>query len=329
MSAAFYGYLTAFAYLWTLFMGALFWIMLAHLTRALWFVPLRRLTESVTSFWPVLFVGFSPWLFTRPAPLCVRSLLYLLTCAALATLLRRFSLSQDRNGPEADARRMRRLSAVGLPLWVVAVTFGSFDWLMAIDVGHSSTIYGVYVFAGTASSSLALVALLALGSRTRKPWSLPLGQAHVLALGKLLLTFVCFWAYIAFCQLLLIWITDLPREAPFYARRLSGPFGALSVVLVVLHFLLPFFGLLWRWAKLHLGYVAFWAAVLLIAHFVDVCWLVLPGSGVGLLGMVTGALALAGWGSLCAALALSLARREAKVAAHDPLLPRSLELEPS
>ena len=31
-------------------------------------------------------------------------------------------------------------------------------------------------------------------------------------------------------------LTDLPREAPFYVRRLSGPFSVLSAGLVLLHF---------------------------------------------------------------------------------------------
>ena len=329
MRIAAFAHLAAFAYLWTLFMGALFWIMLGHVARAVWFVPFRRLTESVTASWPLLVVGAVPLFVTRGAVFATKSALYLGAGVLLAVALRRSSLAQDRAPAPELARRMRRWSAFGLPFWAVAFTLAAFDWFMALDEGFGSSIYGVYVFAGAASSSLALVALLSALARRRKSWALPLAEAHVLALGKLLLTFVAFWAYLFFCQLLLIWIVDLPRESGFLVARLSGDSAALTVALIALHFVLPFFGLLWRFGKLHLGYVASWATLLLVAHFLDVCWLVLPGSGVGLEAILGALLVLALWGGLCAFFALRLARRGAKVALNDPDLNRSLELEPS
>ncbi len=322
-------HLAAFAYLWTLFMGALFWIMLAHVTRALWFVPLRRLTESVTGIWPLLVLGGAPALASRGPAFAGQSALYLLAGVLLAVGLRRYSLAQDREGTPELAERMRRLSALGLPVWAVTFTLAAFDWFMALDEGFGSTIYAVYVFAGSASSSLALVALLALVSRRGKAWTLPLSEAHALAVGKLLLTFVAFWAYLFFCQLLLIWIAGLPRESGFYVTRFRGLAAVLTALLIALHFVLPFFGLLWRFGKLHLGYVTAWGAVLLIAHFLDVCWLVLLASG-GDVSAALGALLLLGlWGGLSLVFARWRAAREPKVALNDPDLSRSLELEPS
>ena len=42
---------------------------------------------------------------------------------------------------------------------------------------------------------------------------------HTHSIGKLMLAFTCFWTYIAFSQLLLIWIAGLPEEIPFYITR--------------------------------------------------------------------------------------------------------------
>ena len=66
-------------------------------------------------------------------------------------------------------------------------------------------MFGVYVFAGGFLAALATVTLLVhFGARAGL---LPgVGASHAYALGRLLLSFVIFWAYIAFFQFLIIWI---------------------------------------------------------------------------------------------------------------------------
>jgi hypothetical protein len=48
---------------------------------------------------------------------------------------------------------------------------------------------------------------------------------HTHSIGKLMLAFTCFWTYIAFSQLLLIWIAGLPEETPFYITRFNARLG--------------------------------------------------------------------------------------------------------
>jgi hypothetical protein len=43
------------------------------------------------------------------------------------------------------------------------------------------------------------------------------------------------------------------------------------------HLLIPFFGLLPREAKRRRAVLGFWAAWLLVAHWIDLWWLVMPG----------------------------------------------------
>ena len=70
---------------------------------------------------------------------------------------------------------------------------------------------------------------------------------HTHNLGKLLFAFTCFWAYIAFSQLMLIWIANLPEEIPFYITRFKRGLGAGSASsLIVGHFFVPFALLLSR-----------------------------------------------------------------------------------
>ena len=40
----------------------------------------------------------------------------------------------------------------------------------------------------------------------------PINGHHLHSMGKLMFAFICFWAYTAFCQFMLIWIADIPDE---------------------------------------------------------------------------------------------------------------------
>lgn len=55
-----FSYLTALAFLVTISIGALAWLMLQHLTRTVWSVVIRRLLENLTRPLPLLAVGFVP-----------------------------------------------------------------------------------------------------------------------------------------------------------------------------------------------------------------------------------------------------------------------------
>ena len=69
---------------------------------------------------------------------------------------------------------------------------------------------------------------------------------HLHDLGKLLFSFVVFWAYIAFSQYFLIWYANLPEETQWYITRRTGDWNMLSWGLFFGHFLVPFVILLSR-----------------------------------------------------------------------------------
>ena len=65
-----------------------------------------------------------------------------------------------------------------------------------------------------------------------------------------MLAFTCFWTYIAFSQLLLIWIAGLPEEIPFYITRFKrGLERASASSSSSCHFFVPFGALLSRSLK--------------------------------------------------------------------------------
>ena len=65
-------------------------------------------------------------------------------------------------------------------------------------------------------------------------------------LGNLMLAFTMLWAYMSFSQYLIIWSGNLTEEIPWYLRRTRGGWQWVALALIVFHFFVPFFVLLFR-----------------------------------------------------------------------------------
>ena len=150
---------------------------------------------------------------------------------------------------------------------------------------------------------------------------------HGHALGRILLTFVIFWAYIAFCQYLLIWIADIPREIQWVAVRTAEGWGAVAIALIVGHFALPFLALLPKETKRRAASLAAMGMWMLVAHYVDVYWMVIPALGRGLHVHWLDAAALAAVGGTSVSVVFLRATGEAGVAVGDPRLAESVRYE--
>jgi hypothetical protein len=259
--------------------------MIGNIMGARWVVLPRRLTETIAATLPLTAALFVPLLFGlreiypwaagtvehldhgkaayfATGAFVARSALYLVAWSALALLLRR--------------RPSRALSAAGLPLVALTLTFASFDWLMSLQTEWTSAAFGVYVFAGGFAGAFALlIVLLAAADRAGHLADL-VRPSHYHALGRLLFGFIVFWAYIAYFQYFLIAIADKPEEVTFFVRRTAGGWRAVNLVLILGHFALPFLALLPREVKRARAPLATIAAWVLLMHVVDVYWLVMP-----------------------------------------------------
>src|SRR5207247_9801751 len=139
----------------------------------------------------------SPYL--TPAFALARTVGYWAVLIGVGESLRSLSMQRD------ATRRLRVLTAAGIPLVALTVTFASFDWMMSTDASWVSSIYGLYVFAGGLVAALALLVVIA--SRRARTGSAGEGASESLdALGKLLLMAVLLWGYVAYMQYLVIWI---------------------------------------------------------------------------------------------------------------------------
>jgi hypothetical protein len=211
-----------------------------------------------------------------------RAVLYFVLWIGGAWTLNKWSSGQDRGTiavTPADSRRFRVLSAPGLVVYVLSLTFAVTDWVMSLDPHWYSTIFGFIFVAGQGLAGFALVIAVLSTLTDTEPYATYLNKRHFLDLGKLLLAFVMLWAYFSFSQFLIVWAGNLPEEIPFFLDRLRGGWQYLSAAILLGHFALPFTLLLSRDLKRRPRLLAKVAIFILLFRYLDLVWLVAPMFG--------------------------------------------------
>lgn len=312
MQRFFHSYLVSFAYFLSFAVGALFFVILQHLVGAKWSITVRRTAECITQAFPFLMVASAViWLpmlagndrlytwssqvfmetnhlvhkkagYLNEAFFTIRILLYFVVWLALSRFFFKLSTQQDESGDPALSARMRKWSAPAMILFAFSVAFAGFDLLMSIEPEWFSTMFGVYYFAGAAISIMALLALVPMALQRSGRITRSVTTEHYHDVGKLLFAFVFFWGYVAFSQFMLIWAANIPEETGYFMKRWFsaegeiGRWGVVTICLLLFHFLFPFVILMSRHTKRRLQALAAFAAWMLIWHWVDIYWQVMP-----------------------------------------------------
>ena len=347
-------YLVSYAYFLSLALGGLFFVLLQHVTKAGWSVVVRRIAEAIAAnvvlmallVAPILFnlghlyhwahegaADHDPILagkvgFLNPSFFMIRLAVYFVVWILLAWFFYSSSTSQDSSGDPRLTRRMEVLSAPGMVIFALTLNFAAFDILMSVDPHWFSTIFGVYYFAGSVivifSTLTILIAYLQRQGRLRNVVT----PEHYHDLGKFLFAFVVFWAYIAFSQYLLIWYGNIPEETVFYELRQQGSWLWISLLLLVGHFILPFLWLISRHPKRHRTVLPLAAVWLLIMHWLDLFYLVMPGFRPAEMPFhLLDLTCFVGLGGIFFATAIWRMGRVNLVAARDPRINESLGLD--
>jgi hypothetical protein len=296
-----FSWLLAFTYCFTIICGALFWILVHHAVDANWTVVVRRILENLACLAPWLTLAFIPLLFVLPevfkwwnmppgkdvlldgkaeylnhGMFYGKAAAYFVILTALAYILRSISISQDKDGDPHKSILSRQVAYPGIMLFVLVITFAAIDWLMGLDFHWFSTMWGVYIFAGAAQSSMAL--LIVISNLLWRAGYLKgvMSVEHNHIMGKLLFAFTVFWAYIAFSQYMLQYYANIPEETIFFENRNTGTWQNLSVVLVFGHFFIPFFLLITQPSKRDPRRLCFAALWLLVFQAVDLFWIIMP-----------------------------------------------------
>lgn len=135
----------------------------------------------------------------------------------------------------------------------------SFDLSMTLDMHFQSTLYGWWSFMTAWLGSLMSFALLAMWWRKTLHAESLIEERHFHDLGKLCFAFTAFWGYLTFGQYLVMWYGNMGEETHWFRLRFILPWQPIATAAVVLIWVLPFFGLLSRAAKVYLPTFVFFA----------------------------------------------------------------------
>ncbi|MFZ3333764.1 MAG: hypothetical protein WA197_24210 [Candidatus Acidiferrales bacterium] len=297
-----HAYLVGYVYWLMVPLGCMAILMMHHLTGGWWGYPIRRLLEAGSRTFGVMAILFLPillgmkliypWVtsygemagdpnflfklaYLTPQFFVVRVVIYFLILFMLSYFLNKWSREQDRTGDPSLAKKLEGISGPGLILWGIVVTFSMIDWVMSLEPQWFSTIYGmIFMIVGALTAMSFIVFVVRRMSDDPAFKAVTAGQYN--DLGNLMLAFTMLWAYLSFSQFLIIWSGNIKDEIPWYMTRAFGGWAVVAVILIVLHFALPFLLLLQRNIKRRVERLATVAALMLILSMVDVYWLVVP-----------------------------------------------------
>ncbi len=298
----FHSYLVAFTFWTSIGLGGLFFIMMHYLTNATWSVVIRRLSENIMMVLPFMAVFTLPILFgmgelydwshadvvqadkllagksgyLNVPFFVIRIILYFAVWTFLGRYLYKLSLKQDAGHNDSLTTKATRISAPGMILFAVTITFASFDLLMSLDAHWYSTIFGVYIFSGSFLGFLCFVTLIIIMFRKNGILEQSITFEHFHDLGKLIFAFVIFWAYMAFSQYFLIWYGNIPEETIWFLHRWEGSWKIITLIIVFGHFVVPFFTLIPMAAKRNMTVMKVMGLWILLMHWMDIYWIVMP-----------------------------------------------------
>ena len=269
-------------------LGCLALLLVHALTGGRWGVSTRRSLVQGIRVLPLLLPAMIPLLFVLP------DLYPWLRAGEAARLDNGFYL----NGPFAVARwifylvtwlglgalvtmRLRRneslmpVAAPGLVLLGLTVNFAAIDGIMSLDPHFNSSAFGMINAAESGLFALSITILCTVLAG-------PVAPSERDDQAKMLQSLLILWAYLDFMQLLIVWQSDLPKEAAWYLARSSGLWGVLAGLTAVAHFLLPFLALMIpRVRRSRRGLIAT-TTLLTVMAIIRGWWLVLPAHAHGI-----------------------------------------------
>jgi len=301
------GYLMGAFFTLSLGVFGVLWLAILYLSKATWSVTMRRIPEAMTAWllpggilamlvgvgghtlyhWTHTEAVAADHLLSHKAPFLNQTMFYALiglsvvVWLAFGFVLVRSSREQDKSGKVGIHRRVVTLSAVFAVLYALTFSIVSFYLLMSLDAHWFSTMFAVLTFTDMVQTGTAFVAIVASMLILKGTLKGFLNENHLHSLVKMMFAATGFWAYIYFCQFLLIWYGNLPEETIYFITRWQSGWQPYLLALPLLKFIIPFIYLAPRENKRNPKKVIVMAVLLLIAQFWELFIMVRPAVGHG------------------------------------------------
>jgi hypothetical protein len=258
-----------------------------------------------------------------------RLIAYLVLWYWLAQRFFGWSTEQDKTKALENTVAAQKFAAPGLMIFALTITFFAFDWFLSLDATWYSTIFGVWVFAQSALFQMAALILMTLLLRRSGLLGKTVNVEHYHDMGKLLFGWIVFWSYISFAQFFLTWYSNIPDELVFFHKRWhdnGGTWKNISLLLIAMHFFVPFWFLMSRNIKRRLPLLATGAVCMVVMHVIEVYWVVMPNLGKFAPSWIDLSCLVGVFGVYLAGVLHGM-RDHSLVAVGDPRLERALEFE--
>lgn len=303
--------LLGFMFVMSIAMGSLFFVALDHITGAVWSVPFRRVAELLSNTLfiapilaaPILYniflemgghgmfdmyhwthdavVAADPFLSQKAPYLNESSFLFRYVLIWVLMVVFRFilvgnSFKQDKNFNHKLNKTNAAFSALFMIVFAISITITAIDFLMSLEPHWFSTIFGVYYFAGTFATVIAMITIISVNLNEKGIMIEGINKDHYYSLGGWMFAFTTFWMYMAFSQFMLIWYANIPEETFWFMPRMEGTWAIASIALIFIKFIIPFGLSIQKPSKSNPKRLKLLAVWIMGAHIYDMWWLSYP-----------------------------------------------------
>lgn len=281
-----------------------FFLALVAVTNSSFGSPYKRILEAMTAFLPyglvlmallIFFGGHDLYIWTHTETVLkdpilkqkmaflnvpffsIRTLLYFVLWIFFTKLFVAKSRQQDfSSNPLKITQDLVKYGAIFLVVFGLTYCLASFDWIMSLEPHWYSTVFGIYCFSSMFVIGVAFVSLAVIALQDNGYLKDTFGENQYHDLAKLLKGFTTFFAYIWFCQYLLIWYANIAEEAEYYVLREHYGWDWLFWLSIIINWVIPFVVLMPRQVKR--GTWVLWrvALLVLVGQWLNIFILVAP-----------------------------------------------------
>ncbi|WP_185872805.1 hypothetical protein [Blattabacterium cuenoti] len=300
---------TNILYLTLISLGILCFLTIQYVSKSVWSVIIYPIMEILSSFLPygcmLIFIMFIfnslniiqllPWMNTNVVNpnsilydeiiankkeflnvpfFLIRNIFYMIVWNVFYFKIKKISCILHNNYSIKLYEKLNSLSVKFIIFFAITSIFMGWDWIMFLNPHWISTIFSWYLFSSYLSAGIGVIILFSI-YLNKIGYLSYFNEHHLHDLSKYLFSSSLLWTYFWFSQFLLYWYSNIPEEMIFFIKRTIF-YENIHFWMLILNFLIPFFGLLSSKNKKNPLIVSMISIIILIGHYIDMYQLIIP-----------------------------------------------------